>query len=641
VAGSDGRTVDPARIERMAAQVVHRGPDSFGSHTLSGAAIGIRRLRIIDLATGDQPISNEDGTVWVVLNGEIYNFQELRERLEISGHRFHTKSDTEVIVHGYEQEGDAFVARLRGMFALALWDDRSRRLVLARDRLGKKPLLYSVIDGELVFGSEMSAILAARETPRDIDMGALGDFLAYGYVPTPATIFRAVRKLPPGHVLVWEGGRATTRSYWSLSYQPKSDRSIEAAVDELDARLSEAVRLRLIADVPVGALLSGGIDSSLVVAFMAKNSSNVKTYTVGFEDAAYNELAHARRVAARYGTDHHEFTVRPDAAAILPILVRHYGEPFADSSAIPTYYVSQLARRHVTVALNGDGGDESFAGYDRYRGMMLAHNIARLPLVREGGPLLVGAVRRVPGLSPMTAGRVERFLAATRSGDRERYASWIGPTRPSTWRALIAPDVVDAIQRQRSFAVERIFDEMAGLGLLDQLLATDVRTYLLDDLLVKMDIASMANSLETRSPFLDHEVMEFAARLPASYKLGPAGRQKHILKKLARRYVPHENIDRPKQGFNVPVGRWLRSDLREMASEALLGTRARDRGYLDQETVRRLWDQHQSGEADRTYPLWTILMLELWHREFVDVAHNGARCAESSLPGDLEAGSIH
>ena len=607
----------------MAEQVVHRGPDSFGCRPFASGGLGIRRLRVIDLATGDQPIGNENGTVWVVLNGEIYNFQELRDGLERAGHRFGTKSDTEVIVHGYEEYGDDVVTRLRGMFAFALWDDRARRLLLARDRLGKKPLLYAHLGPELLFGSEMRALLAGAEIPRDIDMGALGDYLAYGYVPTPATIFRAVRKLRPGYVLVWEDGRVSTRPYWSLPYEPKLDIDPETAAAELESRLSDAVRLRLIADVPVGALLSGGIDSSLVVAFMAKHSPKVKTFSLGFEDAAYDELAHARRVAQRYGTDHHEFVVRPDTAAVLPTLVRHYGEPYADSSAVPTYYVAELARGQVTVALNGDGGDECFAGYDRYRGMLLAQALGRVPLLPRLGPLLVGAARLLPGPSPVTAGRLERFLAAMRLSDRDRYASWIGPMKQSMWSALVAPAAAAEIRRDRTYAVERTFDELAGLGRLDRLLATDVRTYLLDDLLVKMDVASMANSLETRSPFLDHEVVEFAARLPERYKLGRFGRQKSLLKLLARRYVPRENIDRPKMGFGVPVGRWLRSSLRDMAHDVLFSSRAQSRGYLDMAEVRGLWDEHQAGTADRAFPLWTLMMLELWQREFVDAS--GAR----------------
>lgn len=602
----------------MASAVVHRGPDSFGYHVSDGVGLGIRRLRVIDLVTGDQPITNENGSIWTVLNGEIYNFQELRESLELAGHRFVTRSDTEVIVHAFEEYGDDFVSRLRGMFALAIWDGRSQRLVLARDRLGKKPLLYAQLGDDLVFASEMQALLASGRVPRNLDHGALGDYLAYGYVPTPATAFVAARKLRPGHLLAWERGRVTTRRYWSLEYGPKLELSEAAAVEELEDRLSEAVRLRLIADVPIGALLSGGIDSSIVVALMARHSDRVKTFSIGFEDAAYDELRHARRVAERYGTDHHELVVRPDAASVLPLLVRHYGEPYADSSAIPTYYVAQLARQHVTVALNGDGGDESFAGYDRYRGMVLAGVLSRVPALAVAAPALLGIARRLPGLSERTAGRVGRFLAAARLSPRDRYATWVSTMRPELWRELIAPDVLARISEGRARTVERTFDEMSSLGPVDRLLATDVATYLLDDLMVKMDIASMANSLETRSPFLDHEVVEFAARLPERYKLGPLGEQKYLLKKLARRHVPRENIERPKMGFSVPVGRWLRADLHDMAEEVLLGTRARSRGYLDPAPVRRIWNEHQAGAVDRTYPLWTLLMLEFWQREFVD-----------------------
>jgi asparagine synthase (glutamine-hydrolysing) len=607
--------IDRPAIERMIGAMVHRGPDSAGCHFGPQVALGIRRLRVIDLVTGEQPITNEDASVWTVLNGEIYNFQSLRDELAGQGHHFATKSDTEVIVHAYEQHGDDFVLRLRGMFALALWDGNRRRLVLARDRLGKKPLLYAERGGELAFASEMQALIARDGLDAEIDYGALGDYLAYGYVPAPATIFRGVRKLPPGHLLVWEQGRTSVSRYWALSYEPKLPFDEAEALSALEAKLDEAVRLRLIADVPLGALLSGGVDSSTVVALMARHSSRVKTFSIGFDDEAYNELGHARRVAERYGTDHHEFVVREDAASVLPKLVRHYGEPYADSSAIPTFYVSQIARQEVTVALNGDGGDENFAGYDRFRAMRLAEVAAALP-ARE---LVFAGARGAAAvaLDGRTRSRAERFLAAAALPERERYATWVSAIKPEVLRGVVSPDLTDAFARERSFAVEAAFSAAADLGPVDRLLATDVGTYLPGDLLAKMDIASMANSLETRSPFLDHEVVEFASRLPERFKLGPRLQQKYLLKKLARRLVPAENLDRPKMGFGVPVGSWLRGELRELAADALLGARAMSRGYFRPEAVRTLWDEHQSSSADRTLPMWTLLMLELWHREFL------------------------
>lgn len=613
-----GGRVEIRDIAVMAEQLIHRGPDSFGAHAAGDVGVGVRRLRVIDLATGDQPIANEDGSVWAVLNGEIYNFEQLREDLKARGHRFNTRSDTEVVVHAYEEHGDDFVLLLRGMFALAVWDGRDRRLLIARDRLGKKPLLYTQVEGTFAFASEMRALLIGAAPPRELDLGAIGDYLAYGYVPGPLSALKGIRKLLPGHILTRAAdGSVAVRSYWQPQYEPKADLCEAAALDELEHRIREAVRLRLIADVPIGALLSGGVDSSLVVAFMAQATSRVKTFSVGFDDASYDELAHARRVAERYGTDHHELVVRPDAAAILPTLVRHYGEPYGDSSAIPTYYVAQLAREHVTVALNGDGGDESFAGYDRYKGMALAKLVGGTPFARFAPPL-AKIVPRLPAIAAGTKGRIARFLGAAVMSERDRYAMWVGTMPPVLWKELWLPEARAAADAERSRAVERAFDGARSLGPLDRLLATDLKTYLVDDLLVKMDIASMANSLETRSPLLDQEVVDFAAHLPERFKLGPRGEQKYLLKKLARRHVPAENIDRRKMGFGVPVGQWLRSSLNSVAEDALLGDRASARGLFDPRVIKRLWHEHQSGTRDRTLPLWTLFMLELWQREFID-----------------------
>jgi asparagine synthase (glutamine-hydrolysing) len=614
IARQDGAPVDPMRLRRMTDALTHRGPDSSGEYLGDGIGLGVRRLRIIDLVTGDQPIANEDETVWTVFNGEIYNFQALRDRLVSRGHRFRTTSDTEVVVHAYEEFGDAFVSELRGMFALAVWDSRRRRLLLARDRLGKKPLLYSERDGELVFASEMQALATDPEPVREVDLGALGDYLSYGYVPGPATIFRGVRKLPPAHVLTWEQGTTSLKRYWDLRYTPKLEVSEAEALAELERRLDEAVRLRLIADVPLGALLSGGVDSSVVVALMARHSNAVRTFSIGFEDKAYDELAHAKRVAQRYETDHLEYVVREDAAAVLPTLVRHYGEPYADSSAIPTFHVSRIARGHVTVALNGDGGDEAFAGYDRFRAMRLAAGLRPF----EMGGLTHAVSRTATKLLP--AGRMRtraaRFLDGAFLPEPARYAYWISAISPETVQALVMPELARAFAAARSYKVERILESNAALGPVDRLLATDVETYLVDDLLAKMDIASMANSLETRSPLLDQEVVEFAALLPEELKVGPRFEQKYLLKKLARTLIPIENIERPKMGFAVPVGKWLRADLKEMAHDALFSDRSRARGYFREDPLRRLWDEHQKGSADHARPIWTLLMLELWHREF-------------------------
>ncbi len=602
----------------MTDALVHRGPDAHGRYLAPGIGLGVRRLKIIDLITGDQPISNEDGSVITVFNGEIYNFLELRDELARLGHTFRTRSDTEVIVHAYEEFGDDFVSRLRGMFAIALWDIRQRRLVLVRDRLGKKPLVYAHLRGELVFGSELQAIVTCVAVPRTLDDGALGDYLAYGYVGAPATIYSAVRKLPPGHVLVWSEGAVAVSRYWAPRFGPKRQIAEADALEELERRLDEAVRLRLISDVPLGALLSGGVDSSLVVALMAAHIQGpIRTFSIGFEDAGYDELAHARRVARRYGADHHELVVRPDAAAILPDLVRHYGEPYADSSAVPTYYVSKLAKAHVTVALNGDGGDELFGGYDRYRAMLLAERLRSFPASHFLFGLAAAVARGKVGLGTRAGARAERFLRFGALSAPERYASWVGAIPPGQIADLLRPELASRVAAARVVSVERTYAAFADLGPVDRLIATDMGTYLPDDLLVKVDIASMANSLETRSPLLDNEVVEFAGTLPEDLKLR-GSQQKYLLRRLARRFVPAENLDRPKMGFGVPVGRWLRGGLKELASEALLGERARSRGYFRSDAVRGLWDQHQSGRMDRSASLWTLLMLELWHQEFVD-----------------------
>lgn len=615
-------SADPGRIprelvDRMTAAIEHRGPDEGGRYDAPHVSLAIRRLRIIDLVSGSQPIANEDETVWVVMNGEIYNFQELREELAARGHHFRTRTDTECLVHLYEEHGDDLVTRLRGMFAFALWDTKRGRLVLGRDRLGKKPLVYADLGDRIFFASELQALVKVDAIPRTIDLGALGDYLAHGYVPAPATIYRTIKKLPPAHVGLWEAGRLEVRRYWEPRYEPKLAIGEEDAVLELERRLEEAVRIRLIADVPLGALLSGGVDSSVVVALMARNSSQpVKTFSIGFDDAAFDELGHARRVAERYGTDHHELVVRPDAAGALSTLVRHYGEPYADSSAIPTYYVSKLARTQVTVALNGDGGDEAFAGYDRSRAMLIAQTLAPVPSAVLTAAAAV--VAKLPIAPARFRGRGCRFLSAAALSAPERYARWMAAIPDSLLDLILEPDVAAGVHAARTHPVRTAFEATAGLSLVDRVLATDVATYLPGDLLAKMDIASMANSLETRSPLLDQDIVQFAASLPADLKLRGGREQKYLLKKVARRLIPAENIDRPKKGFAVPLGSWLRGDLRELAAEALLGPRARERGYFRPEAIARTWQEHQSGAREHTIALWTLLMFELWNREFVD-----------------------
>lgn len=611
-------TMPTALVESLDRQR-HRGPDASGSRTDGRCWLGHLRLAIIDLSdAGCQPIGNEDDSVRVTYNGEIYNYRELRAELEAGGHRFRSATDTEVLVHGYEQWGEALVPRLRGMFAFAIWDSRRQRMLLARDRVGKKPLCYAQTPHEFVFASEIQGILAHPAVSKEANPDALVDYLTWGYVPAPSSAFADVRKLPPAHLMTIDLANGTTaveiRPYWSLTYTPKLTLPVQDLQQQLRAELTEAVDIRLMSDVPLGAFLSGGMDSTIVVGLMAQASAApVRTFSIGFEEAGFNELPHARRVAERWGTDHTELVVQPHAVEILPTLVRHYGEPFGDSSAIPTFYVAQLTRRSVTVALNGDGGDESFAGYERYWGNVAAQRLRALRLVLAGA----GAVfEHLPLSSRRTfAGKAQRFLAAAGRPAAARYAHWSSYFDGDLRKRLVAPM---SAARQRAHEPEvwmdALFADTTGLGSLDQVLSVDVRSYLPYDLLVKVDIASMASSLEARSPFLDHRVMEFAARLPESAKL--RGRQgKAILRDTFADLLPPENVNRPKMGFGVPVGDWLRGPLAPMLSETLLAGDAAVRRYLDGTVIDELVRAHAAGSADHTPRIWSLLMLELWHRE--------------------------
>lgn len=621
----DGRPVAETLVRAMCTAICHRGPDEEGFVSLPSdsaergprAVLGNRRLSIIDVAGGHQPITNEDRSIWIVFNGELYNFQTLRVRLEASGHRFATQSDTEVIVHLYEERGADFVEEIEGMFALALWDDRQKRLILARDRFGKKPLLYAEAGGRLWFGSEFQALLADDEIDRRVDYDALDEYLSFMSVPAPLTIYRQIRKLPPAHVLVRDERGTRVSRYWSLSYTPKLRLTEADAIGELTRLMTEAVKKRLISEVPLGAFLSGGVDSSAVVALMARLSTTpVKTFSIGFDEAGFNELLHARRVAERFGCEHHEFEVRPHAVEVLPTLVQHYGEPYADSSAIPSFYLSRLTRQHVTVALNGDGGDEMFAGYMWHLAGRLAERWQRVPAgVRRAAE---GAAEKLIPRSAnrrSAAARLARFLAGASQPRAERYRAWLSVFTPDLKQELYGG-------RARTSGVDRlapIFAAHQDLDAVDAMLAADVEWYLPTDLLVKMDIATMANSLEGRSPFLDHPLAEFVARLPSHFKL--RGRtSKYLLKKALADVVPPENLHRPKQGFAVPIGSWFRGELRDMLADHVLGARFAGRGLFDRRAVQRLFDDHQQGRADYAHHLWVLLMLELWFRACIDSA---------------------
>ncbi len=620
IVNSDNQRVDEALLGRMCNAIRHRGPDDDGFYVNGPVGLGMRRLSIIDLASGQQPIHNQDRTAWIVFNGEIYNYLELREQLEKLGHTFYTNSDTEAIIHAYDQYGADCPKHLRGMFAFAIWDERTEELFLARDRVGKKPLLYAQLNGGLVFGSEFSALLLHPDISRDVDSEALHHYLSFMCVPAPLTAYRAIRKLEPGHSLRWRKGEIKLERYWQPDFSHKLDIGEEEAGERALEILRDAVRVRLMSEVPLGAFLSGGIDSSAVVALMSEASSEpVKTFSIGFEEQDFSELHHARRIAEHVGADHHEFIVRPDAMEVLPLLVEHYGEPYADSSAIPTYYVARETRRHVTVALNGDGGDESFAGYERYAAMQLAERYHRLPAA-----LRKLAIQPAIGLLPSSEtsrSRIrdaKRFIQAASLPKRERYLRWV-----SVFDAQAKQDLYSADFQQQTAGVhpseilDPWFAQANGSGIVDAALLTDIMTYLPNDLLVKVDIASMAVSLEARSPFLDHHVIEFAASLPERFKLRGLT-TKYLLKRVLKKLLPAENLERRKMGFGVPIGHWFRGEMQPFLRETLLSQKALGRGLFKPESVKQMIELHTSGERDYAHQLWTLLMLELWFDRFID-----------------------
>jgi len=613
--------VDAGLLGRMSEAIRHRGPDESGVHLDGRVGLAARRLAIIDRAGGQQPIANEDRTIWIVFNGEIYNFEELRKRLQSLGHVFTTDSDTEAIVHAYEQYGADCPKHLRGMFAFALWDARREELFLARDRVGKKPLLYARAGDDFVFGSEFSALLLHPGVGREVDRAAIHHYLSFMCVPAPLTAYQAIRKLEPGHSLrVRRDGGIETARYWQPDFSRKTTMREEEAGERVMELLRDAVRVRLISEVPLGAFLSGGIDSSAVVALMSElGPTAVKTFSVGFEEQDFSELRHARRVAERIGADHHEFIVRPDALEVLPTLVEHYGEPYGDSSAIPTYYVSRETRRHVTVALNGDGGDECFAGYERHAAMRLSERYRKLP-----GFLREGLIERVVGLLPSSELRrsrvrdLKRFLRAASLPPVERYLSWVSVLDPRTKRDLYTDEFLrETAANDPAQWLAPWFARANGAGLLDAALLADTMTYLPNDLLVKVDIASMAVSLEARSPFLDHHVIEFAASLPEGLKVRGLT-TKYLLRRTLENLLPPETLTRAKMGFGVPVGEWFRGTLQPFLREILLSETSARRGFVKPDVVRRLVDEHTSGAHDHRHRLWTLLMLELWFQRFVD-----------------------
>jgi asparagine synthase (glutamine-hydrolysing) len=616
--------IDPHTVVAMRETLHHRGPDQAGLYVAPGVGLGHRRLSIIDLRPeGRQPMANEDGSVLTVFNGEIYNFQSLRRGLIERGHRFRSNTDTEVIVHLYEDYGADCISYLRGMFALAIWDEPRRLLLLARDRLGKKPLFYRFNGTRLLFGSEPKAILSYPGVTAEPDLDAINDYLALGYVPSPFSAFKGLRKLPPAHTLVFEDGKIRVERYWRLNYLPKLDIDEQEAGDEILRRLTEATRIRMISDVPLGAFLSGGVDSSAVVAVMADLSSKpVKTFSIGFKEPDYDETAYARMVAQRFATDHHEFVVEPaHALDSLEKLVWHYNEPYADSSALPTYYLSKLTRDYVTVALNGDAGDENFAGYHRYWANLLASRILLIPPpVRRLLGRLAADACGLASINTRLASRMGVLADVLRVDWRLHYAYKLSQFREDRRHQLLSPEFAASINGSRSEDLVLALFRSAGTeDAVDSTLYVDANLYLPDDLLVKVDIASMAVGLEARSPMVDHEFMEFVARLPSRFKLsGCSG--KVILKRAFRKILPREILDRPKQGFGAPLDHWFRGSLETLIRDTVLSDRAIARGYFNRSYVERLVQEHVAGHITWQRQLWGLLMLELWHRRFVDSA---------------------
>ncbi len=616
----NGQPVEKNDIETMNQTMIHRGPDGQGIFTQAEIGLGHRRLSIIDLEAGKQPMSNADGSIQVVFNGEIYNYLELKKELEAKGYQFRTRSDTESIIYAYEAYGDSFVEKLRGMFAIGLWDSRNKKLILTRDRVGKKPLYYYLDQHRIVFASELKAVIALPGIPKELDIQALDAYLSFGYVPSPLSIFKHIRKLPPASVAVCTTKSFNVREYWNLDMTQPDLSLNDDSIEELEAIFDESVRLRLMSDVPLGAFLSGGVDSSAVVASMSRLMGNerVKTASIGFSEKKFNELEYAEIVAKHCNADHSEFVVQPDALSILDKLVWHLDEPFADSSAIPTYYVSQMARKKVTVALSGDGGDETFAGYvGRYSMNRFEDSIRRKipPIIRQKvlAPLAAIYPRRDDLPRPL---RLKRFLANLSLPIEQAYFRDMSfYFLPEMKKELYTPDTAKAIGNFNAFDVlGKHFAANQNPDPVTRVQYVDIKTYMTEDILVKVDRMSMANSLEVRAPILDHKLMEFAGRLSSDFKLR-GQTSKYIFKKMNEHRLPENILYRKKQGFSIPMTTWMRHDLREFAREKLFAGSALSQ-HFNMKYVKQLWDENISGHKDHSTSLWGLMMFEMWHKTF-------------------------
>ena len=642
-------------LHDMCNVIVHRGPDDEGYYINGNIGLGMRRLSIIDLQTGNQPIHNESKDIWIVYNGEIYNCLELRAELERKGHKFYTRSDTEVIVHCYEEYGNECVSKLNGMFAFAIWDEKRRRLLLARDRLGIKPLFYTVSDGSLLFASEIKSILQDRTVKREVNLHALHNFLSLNYIPHPDTIFKGIYKLPPGHLLTCDGkGRVKIREYWDVKFRvgmeglstdsgsglnglrldarrnplnpfkksADSRKSEEEYAEGLRERLKESVRLRLLSDVPLGVLLSGGIDSSSITALMSGLVDEpIKTFSIGFEEKSFNELEYARIVADMYGTDHHEMIVKPNAVELLPKLVWHFDEPFADSSAIPTYLVSKMAREHVKVVLSGEGGDEVFAGYETYAAYRAAELYNKIPrLIRK--KLIRPIVHSLPVSTKKVSFdyKAKIFVDGDVLSPERRHYWWKLIFSEDAKKQLYSQEILSGNVFEDSFGeFAKYFDRTDAVDMLNKILYVDTKVYLANDILVKSDRSSMANSLELRVPMLDYKVVEFAASIPPELKLN-GFQKKYILKKAMEPLLPKKILYRKKKGFSIPAQSWLRNELKEMVLDVLSPAQLKKTGYFNPDYVNQLLEQHFNLVKDNSRPIWGLLTFMLWHRTFMEQA---------------------
>ncbi|MBN1249985.1 MAG: asparagine synthase (glutamine-hydrolyzing) [Anaerolineae bacterium] len=617
------KAVDRAALKRMGQVLYHRGPDDEGCRFDGQAGLGVRRLSIIDLAHGQQPVTNEDDMLWLVFNGEIYNYRELRDTLGKQGHVFTSGSDTEVIIHAFEEYGDSCVEHLNGMFAFAIWDVARRRLTIVRDRLGIKPLYYWASDDQIVFGSELKAVIAHPDVPRAIDLIALDQFLTLEYIPSPRTIFQGIHKLPPAHRLVFEGSGLTVEPYWDV-HLCEIPRDEAACAEVLAELIRDAVHLQLVSDVPVGALLSGGIDSSAVVAFMSEASSMpVQTFSIGFDDQTYNELPYARSVAAHFVTDHHEEVLQPDIASLSEKLVRHLDEPFADFSIFPTYLVSELASQSVKVVLSGDGGDEVFGGYETYVAQSMDRYYRCLPAVlrRQTLPTLMDRVPPQPAKRGLI-NKAKRFVEGAALPVSLQHTRWMMFVNDSDKAQLYQPDLQASLDgRTVATLLETHFRAAAGLDPFAQQQYVDIKTYLVDDILTKVDRMSMAASIEARVPLLDHRIVEFALSLPSHHKLR-RGRTKLALRRAMRGRLPKAVLNRPKQGFSIPLKHWLRGSLKPLMMDLLSADCVRRRGYFAPQTVDRWVADHLRGYANHSHRLWALMVFELWHRQMLDEGAN-------------------